>query len=68
MKTLKAHLKNVGARWSVDSRGMIRIYFRTAKPQRMADGTWWSGTETVGRYASWEEAAACGSVKALVAK
>ena len=60
---LKAQLKAAGVRWRKDSTGLLRLYIRTAPAQRMKDGSWWNGTETIGRYPSWEIASTCSTVK-----
>ncbi len=55
---LKAALRAAGVRWR-KTRWGLRFYLRTAKPHRMPDGSFWTGTEHMGGYHDWEQAAQC---------
>jgi hypothetical protein len=56
----KAALREAGVKWAWTANGLLKFYLRSGQPQRMKDGSFWNGTETIGEYSSWEQAKTCG--------
>lgn len=56
----KAALRAARVKWARTTEGLLKFYLRSGKPQRMKDGSFWNGTETIGTYESWEQAKTCG--------
>ena len=61
-------LREAGLRWRYTAAGAVRVYIRAACPQRMSDGSYWNGTETVGEYDSLDAALNCGTVAQTIAE
>ena len=61
-------LRSAGFRWRHTAAGTVRIYIHTGCPQRMRDGSYWNGTETVGEYDSLDAALNCGTVAQTIAE
>ena len=62
----KASLREAGIKWSWLADGQLKFYLRSDRPQRMRDGTFWNGTETIGKYWTWEQAKSCGSLASTI--
>jgi hypothetical protein len=59
LREFRARLRAAGVKWRRNSAGLLHFYIRTGNPQRMSDGTHWTGTENIGDYESWEQASRC---------
>jgi len=63
LRAFRTSLRAGGVKWRRNSAGLLHFYIRKAKPQRMSDGTHWTGTENIGDYENWQEAARCGHLR-----